>query len=118
MQAFNVRSLQDSNVMREDSHVMKTLAIVAMVFLPISTVSSIFGTQFFGTTPSPDGSTISTHVSGQFWMLWVVIIPLSVLLLSGWMFWIRRFHWNARGMGKYRRDAEIGNRAGMINSNP
>jgi hypothetical protein len=86
---------EDSKVIREDSYIMKTLAVVALIFLPISTVSSIFGTQFFSTItvadPSPDGPIkSSTYVSSQFWVFWMVAIPLTLAILSGWSLWIRR----------------------------
>jgi H+/Cl- antiporter ClcA len=87
--------MRDSKVMREDSYIIKTLAVVALIFLPISTVSSIFGTQFFSTVtaadPSPNGPTkSSTYVSLQFWIFWIVAIPLTLGLLLGWSLWIRR----------------------------
>lgn len=85
----------DSKLMREDSYIMKTLAVAAIIFLPISTISSVFGTQFF-TTVTADVSTDgparpSTYVSSQFWILWTVAIPVTLILLLSWSFWVRRF---------------------------
>src|SRR2546423_12254327 len=73
--AFNIGTMRDSRVMRQDSYVIRTLSILAMIFLPISTVSSIFGTQFFTTTTSPDSTSSSCVlnssfvVSKKFWLL-------------------------------------------------
>jgi len=112
-QAFNIGSMRDSKVMREDSYIMKTLAVVAMIFLPISTVSSIFGTQFFNTVtaadPSPDGPIkSSTYISSQFWIFWTVAIPMTLMILSGWSLWIRRFQPKAQRVRRWVADVEKG----------
>ncbi|KAJ6444935.1 para-nitrobenzyl esterase [Purpureocillium lavendulum] len=96
--AFNIRTMRDSMVMREDSYVMKSLAVLGMVFLPISTVSSIFGTQFFGTASGADASSEgssssskpSTFVTEQFWIFWSIVLPIMIGLLLGWALWIKR----------------------------
>lgn len=79
--------------MRQDSYVMKTLAVLAIIFLPISTVCSIFGTQFFTTTTSSDPTsgdvTTLFVVNKKFWLLWVISIPVTVTLLGCWIVWIR-----------------------------
>ncbi|KAI1773001.1 hypothetical protein F4818DRAFT_424582 [Hypoxylon cercidicola] len=90
--AFNIGTLRDSQVMREDSYVMKTLALVALIFVPVGTIATIFGSQFFGTgeVDLPDGSVQrSTYVTSQFWILWAVAIPATMLLLLGWAHWIK-----------------------------
>src|ERR1700722_8022265 len=102
----------DSRVMRQDSYVMRTLSILAMIFLPISTVSSIFGTQFFTTAASPDptsGSgavTSSFVVSKKFWLLWTISIPVTVVLLVGWGVWIRRSQRQAKTPTRWMKDVE------------
>ena len=80
--------------MRSDSYSVKTLSVLAMVFLPISTVSSIFGTEFFSTAAvgeaPPAGYT--THVSSRFWVFWAVAVPVTLACLAGWGLWMKRFH--------------------------
>jgi hypothetical protein len=111
-QAFNIGTMRDSYVMRQDSYVMRTLSILAMIFLPISTVSSIFGTQFFTTTTSQDlmsGSgavTSSFVVSEKFWLLWIISIPVTIILLVGWGVWIRRYQLNAKPPASGMKDVE------------
>jgi len=112
-QAFNIGSMRDSKVMREDSYIMKTLAVVAMIFLPMSTVSSIFGTQFFSTVtaadPSPDGPIkSSTYVSSQFWIFWTVAIPMTLVIFCGWSLWIRRFQPKVQKVRRLLADVEKG----------
>lgn len=41
-QAFNIGTLCDSLLMREDSYVMKTLTFVPLIFVPIATIATIF----------------------------------------------------------------------------
>lgn len=87
--------------MRSDSYSIKTLSILAMIFLPISTVSSIFGTEFFSTEAIGDSdpgspATYTTYVSSRFWLFWVVAVPVTLLCVVGWGLWIKRFHPKAR----------------------
>lgn len=75
-----------------DSYAMRTLSFLALIFLPISTISTIFGSQFFGTdvVALPNGSMKATLVvSSQLWILWVVSIPITLLIVTGWLFWLR-----------------------------
>ncbi|KAL4788073.1 hypothetical protein BJX76DRAFT_353627 [Aspergillus varians] len=51
--------------------------IVAIIFLPLNTVSSIFGM---------DTSDIRDIESGQ-WIYWVVAIPLTVIVMGLTLFW-------------------------------
>jgi hypothetical protein len=48
------------------------------VFLPFGTITSIFGTQFF--TPG------SQHmdINPDFWVLWVIAIPVTLIILAVW----------------------------------
>lgn len=89
--------------MREDSYVMKTLTMVALIFVPIGTIAAIFGSQFFGTgeIDLPDGSVQrSTYVTPQFWIFWVITIPATFILLVGWMLWVKKIDflvWRSKG---------------------
>lgn len=86
--------MRDSRVMREDSYIMRTISVIAVIFLPISVISSIFGSQFFGTNTAtlPDGSVKNvTFVTPQFWVLWAIALPFTLLVLGGWFLWLRRF---------------------------
>lgn len=110
--AFNIGTMHDSRVMRQDSYVMKTLSILAMVFLPISTVSSIFGTQFFTTTTSPDPTSSTGAVNTSFvvnkkiWWLWTISIPVTVVMLVGWGVWIKRSQLKAERLTYWMKDVE------------
>ncbi|KAH9904159.1 hypothetical protein F4778DRAFT_780840 [Xylariomycetidae sp. FL2044] len=98
--AFNIRSMRDSRITREDSYVMKTLTVLAMVFLPLATISSIFGSQFFGTRDGDASHIASTYVTSQFWWLWATSVPATAALVLGWFLWIRNLGLGRRLVAK------------------
>ncbi|KAK6525993.1 hypothetical protein TWF281_011035 [Arthrobotrys megalospora] len=90
--AFSTVAQRDSQVQAEighaaqaDSSAMKAIAIVTMIFLPSTSVSAILSTSFFDFKPQGDHT-----VSNQFWIYWVVSIPLTVLVVAFWYVWDRR----------------------------
>jgi hypothetical protein len=87
--SFNLVAQQDSRVIQVDSKVMMLIALVTLIFLPSSTIASIFGSQFFvfNTDSSKPADLI---LSKQFWLFWVIAIPVtSVVLLVGWLYFRR-----------------------------
>ncbi|KAL4798355.1 hypothetical protein BDV19DRAFT_356902 [Aspergillus venezuelensis] len=84
--SFHLVTQEGNDVLRADSSTMATIAFVTLVFLPITTVSTIFGSQFFNT--APDNSSI--EVSKDFWVFWVISTPLTLTVLLGWTLWQRK----------------------------
>lgn len=87
---FNLVTQQDSETStaiardtKDDSASMKIIALLTMIFLPATTVSSFFGMAFFD--PGPDGS--SFEVSRMWWLFVVVTLPLTLITLSLWWMW-------------------------------
>ncbi|KAI9695600.1 MAG: hypothetical protein M1820_008525 [Bogoriella megaspora] len=70
---------------KKDSSAMKSLAAVTIVFLPGTSIASLFAMPFF--QPDSNGN---LQVNGQFWWYWVIVIPLTAALLLAWVIWIRR----------------------------
>ncbi|KAI1131455.1 hypothetical protein F5Y10DRAFT_233689 [Nemania abortiva] len=66
---------------RRESMSMFTLAIVTVIFLPSTFVASILGTNFFNF----DGMVFA--VSGLWWILPVISIPLTLVVLVLWYKW-------------------------------
>lgn len=75
-------SLQMSRTMRADSQVMKTVAMMTLVFLPATFVSALFSTSFF-----TYDITSGWHMSSYFWVYWVTAIPLTLLTVGLWHVW-------------------------------
>jgi len=77
-----------------DSAAMKTLAFVTTVFLPPTFVATLFSMSMFNWQASlnSDSSVPATDIGGQvvatdFWIYWVVSVPLTLLVLLGWRIW-------------------------------
>ena len=66
-----------------DSVAMMTLAVVTAIFLPGTFIASLFSMSMFDWQAAA-GSNV---ISGNFWIYWVVTIPLTVLVLVGWWVW-------------------------------
>ncbi|KAI1771683.1 hypothetical protein F4818DRAFT_200422 [Hypoxylon cercidicola] len=81
---FHMDSQYDSQVSVEinhstksDSASMRWIAIVSLIFLPASLVSSVFSTTFFNTT----NGTVS--VTNDFWIYWVVLVVVTGVTMAG-----------------------------------
>lgn len=79
----NVINLSFHLVTQQDSKSMKTIAFLTLVFLPASTVASIFGSQFFNLSLDQDGVPHFTF-SHWFWIMWVIVVPVTAILVAIW----------------------------------
>ncbi|KAL4737204.1 hypothetical protein BDV11DRAFT_216836 [Aspergillus similis] len=84
--SFHLVTQEGNEFIQADSSTMATIAFVTLVFLPITTVSTVFGSQFFNTAPDNN----SIEVSKDFWIFWVVSIPLTLAVLLGWSLWQKK----------------------------
>lgn len=78
---------------QHDSSSMKTLAVVTMLFLPGSFVSSLFSIGFFDWGATASLNQLSVAVNPGFRLYWAVAIPLTLLvfaLYALWLFFYRR----------------------------
>jgi Mg2+ and Co2+ transporter CorA len=71
---------------RRDSAAMKTIAVLTIVFLPGTYVATIFSMDMFQWQPEDGGR---PTVSKLFWVYWVITVPLTGLVLAGWLIWTR-----------------------------
>ncbi|KAF2662093.1 hypothetical protein K491DRAFT_279713 [Lophiostoma macrostomum CBS 122681] len=71
---------------KEDSAAMRTLALMSILFLPATFVSSFFSMTMFDW----QAERWSEVVSQRLWLYWVVSIPLTLIILTIWYFWHRR----------------------------
>ncbi|CCC10892.1 hypothetical protein SMACR_12726 [Sordaria macrospora] len=69
-----------SEEMKKDSSQMRSIALLTMIFLPMSTVAAIFSTDFF----SWDAEGGQTVVSKYFWVFIVVAIALTCIVVGAW----------------------------------
>ncbi|KAI1409011.1 hypothetical protein F5Y13DRAFT_182368 [Hypoxylon sp. FL1857] len=67
-----------------DNQIMKSVALLTMIFLPSTFIATLFSTTFFSF--AEDG----WLASNAFWIYWVVVIPLSIAVVLAWRFWLGR----------------------------
>jgi Mg2+ and Co2+ transporter CorA len=82
--SFHIVTQGDSRLMQSENQSMKTIAVTTLVFLPLSTVAGIFGTQFMKLDDEP-GHHIT--VSRDFWLLWLIAVPLTFIVIVVWRVW-------------------------------
>ncbi|CAN9385152.1 unnamed protein product [Alternaria alternata] len=74
-----------ANTTKEDSYAMRTIAIMSIIFLPGTFVSSFFSMDMFD-WQAPKGTSV---VSFRFWIYWAVTAPLTAVVVSIWFLWLR-----------------------------
>ncbi|KAL4739569.1 hypothetical protein BDV11DRAFT_187432 [Aspergillus similis] len=84
--AFNLVSQGFGRDARTDSNMMKTVAVVSMVYLPGTFVSGLFGTNFFSFQADPGNTWL---MADEFWLYWAVTLPLTLATMVIWAIW----HW-------------------------
>ncbi|KAE8378068.1 hypothetical protein BDV26DRAFT_262210 [Aspergillus bertholletiae] len=94
--AFNIVSQRNSETSMQmaksamvDNTMMKTVAIVSLVYLPGTFVSGIFGMNFFNFDTTESG-VMQWSLSDNFWLYWLVTIPLTLTTMAVWLLWFNR----------------------------
>ncbi|KAF2855237.1 hypothetical protein T440DRAFT_486207 [Plenodomus tracheiphilus IPT5] len=82
--SFHIVTQGDSLTMQSESRSMRLLAVITLIFMPLSTVAGIFGTQFM---KLQDEKPYHITVSRDFWLLWVIVLPLTVIVFLVWRVW-------------------------------
>lgn len=92
--AFNVAAQSQSEVLvsinkgtKDDGTAMRAVALVTLTFLPATFVSALFSTTFFNFTPGNDSQPEAWVISKQFWIYWLVTIPLTLVTMAIWSMW-------------------------------
>jgi Mg2+ and Co2+ transporter CorA len=65
--SFHIVTQGDSRVMQSENQSMKTIAVMTLIFMPLGTVASIFGSQFMKVQ---DAEPYHLTVSQDFWLMW------------------------------------------------
>jgi Mg2+ and Co2+ transporter CorA len=89
--SFNLVAQHDSKSFQVDNKLLMLIALLTLIFLPASTIASIFGSQFFVFDDGSKGDNgVDLKMSRQFWVFWVLVIPVTgVVLLAGWLYFKR-----------------------------
>ncbi|KAI3323571.1 hypothetical protein HD806DRAFT_497218 [Xylariaceae sp. AK1471] len=72
-----------------DGTAMKTLAYVTTIFLPPTFIASLFSMSMFDWQASTGSPGESVVLVPDFWIYWVISVPLTLAILAGWRVWWR-----------------------------
>ncbi|KAF7589806.1 hypothetical protein BBP40_003615 [Aspergillus hancockii] len=86
----NEASVQMAKSAMVDNTMMKTVAIVSLVYLPGTFVSGIFGMNFFNFDAQGETGAVTWSLSDNFWLYWLVTIPLTLSTMAIWVLWFNR----------------------------
>ncbi|KAF6823621.1 hypothetical protein CMUS01_10612 [Colletotrichum musicola] len=78
-------SLQIARTAKDDSFAMFTLATMSIIFLPGASIATLFSMELFNWSPE-NGEPI---VSPRFWIFWAVAVPLTLVVLTVWLLWLK-----------------------------
>jgi len=67
---------------RQDNKNLTLIAVVGLLFLPGTFVSSLFGMNFFSF--DEENGQQRWQVSGKFWLYWAVTAPLTLCTILIW----------------------------------
>jgi protein-S-isoprenylcysteine O-methyltransferase Ste14 len=69
--------------LRQDSNAMKAIAVLTLVFLPLTGIASLFSTPFFEVAGS------HLWVPASIWIFWVITVCLTFSVFASWVWWYR-----------------------------
>lgn len=78
---FSLVTQRDSRLLMHDSNAMKGIALLTLVFLPMTGIATLFSTPFF------DVSNGRLGVATSFWVFWVITLSLTGALVAFWFWW-------------------------------
>ncbi|KAI9800880.1 MAG: hypothetical protein M1825_003663 [Sarcosagium campestre] len=87
---MNIEVARDSKAIaaasRRDSSAMKSIAVVTIVFLPGTFVSTLFSMPMFD-WQNKSGKLV---VSRRFYIYWAITVPLTIVTILIWVMWMRK----------------------------
>lgn len=105
--SFHLVNQANSRLMRHDSGVMKTIAVMTLIFLPAMGVASVFSSPFFSV--DFDKAPEYLQVATSFWIFWILVLPLT---FGVGLLWWRWYKAHKRGQ---RKTGDVENR-GILQS--
>ena len=101
---------------QRDSTDMRIIAIVTLIFLPATFVSTFFSTTFFDFRPDNNDHAVTSHVSSWVWLYFVLATTLTTLILCMWCYISR--HERLRTRATVRRHSKSKGQAAPASSSP
>jgi len=105
----NEITLAFNMIARKDNAVMRSIAILTMIFLPATFITAFFSTNFF------DYSDNDWKISKKLWVYWIITIPATALIILVWRVWLslpvqsflEAFSWKAFFKRKGKKRAKV-----------
>ena len=76
--------------MLDDSEIMRRLSIVTVIFLPLTAVATVFGSQFFALSSDSDWIEQRFRVHHMILLLFLISMLLSLGIVLLWWRWSHR----------------------------
>jgi Mg2+ and Co2+ transporter CorA len=73
--AQSIIQVYQALVTQADSHAMKFIAVLTLIFLPVTGVATVFSSPFFSVDFDADSTPL--RVARCFWKFWAVVAPLT-----------------------------------------
>lgn len=90
LQFFNHVSLRDTGIMMRDSSSLRSIALITLFFLPVTTVATICGSEFFYYSSENEKRTQSIHMDPAAWNMFIVSGIVTVILMGAWTLQLKR----------------------------
>jgi len=110
-------NLAHNMVSHRNTHMMRTISAMTLLFLPGTFVSGIFSSAFFQFS----SDTQEWVVARNFWLYWVIVIPLTMATL---FIWLMKYHrdeigqWTTFFWAKIARRKPRGGDSSLFAKNP
>ena len=88
-QIIATESASIAQAARQDSYAMKTIAVLTMLFLPATFISSLLGTNLFVLDTSSHDGKGKLIVSELWWIYLVSAVPLTLFTLLVWWLYLQ-----------------------------
>lgn len=85
---------------KRDSSAMKSIALLTMVILPGTFISTLFAIPLFNW----DAESWRDVPKSRFWFYWALTIPLTILTVAMWLIWQKAFERTGRSLDKAARE--------------
>lgn len=85
--AASIIQVYQALVTQADSHAMKFIAVLTLIFLPVTGVATVFSSPFFNVDFDVDSAPL--RVATSFWKFWAVVAPMTLGTCLLCIFWFQ-----------------------------
>jgi len=86
-QSNSLSTIAISKAAQSDSRAMRTIAILTLLFLPGTFISTLLAMPFFSVLTDSETGAERWSVSNKFWIYWAITAPITIITVSSWLVW-------------------------------